>query len=58
MLASIVLGVVILGYSAWALVRFVKKSKQGACAACSIKDSCQKSDCCSMAGQTVEPDGR
>ncbi|MCG7409880.1 FeoB-associated Cys-rich membrane protein [Paenibacillus sp. ACRRX] len=30
----------IFGYAAWAVLRHVKKSKQGACASCSISNSC------------------
>lgn len=31
----------IFGYSIWMLVRHFKKSKQGACASCSMKNKCQ-----------------
>lgn len=30
----------ILGYSAWVLVRFLRKSREGACAGCSSSKSC------------------
>ncbi len=40
MIASIVLGIAIFGYAAWALVKFINKSKKGKCAACDIKESC------------------
>lgn len=41
MMASIIIGALIFGYAAFTLFKFFKKSKQGACAHCSIKDSCQ-----------------
>ncbi|GIN84999.1 hypothetical protein J6TS2_13850 [Heyndrickxia sporothermodurans] len=41
MMASIIIGVLIFGYAAFTLFKFFKKSKQGACAHCSIKESCQ-----------------
>lgn len=40
MLVNILLGGIIFGYAAWALYRFIQKSKQGKCAACSIQNSC------------------
>jgi hypothetical protein len=45
MIANIVIGAVIFGYAAYALVRYINKSKQGKCAACSDKESFS-SDCC------------
>jgi|HigsolmetaGSP11D_1036233.scaffolds.fasta_scaffold51778_1 radical SAM protein with 4Fe4S-binding SPASM domain len=50
MAASIVLGALIFGYAAWTLVRFVKKSKKGACAACEMNKHC-------TAGCSVSPSG-
>lgn len=47
MLANIVIGVVIFGYASFALVRHIKKSKNGKCAACEMNKSC-KSDCGSL----------
>ncbi|GLY11005.1 FeoB-associated Cys-rich membrane protein [Pseudobacillus badius] len=44
MLVNIVIGALIFGYAGWTLFRYIKKSKEGKCAACSLKDSCQ-SDC-------------
>ncbi|MDQ0198078.1 FeoB-associated Cys-rich membrane protein [Neobacillus ginsengisoli] len=44
MIASIVIGVAIFGYAAWALVKFINKSKKGKCAACELKNSCS-SEC-------------
>ncbi|MBS4173376.1 FeoB-associated Cys-rich membrane protein [Bacillus sp. FJAT-49736] len=41
MLASIIIGVAIFGYAAYTLYKFVRKSKQGACAHCSLKNNCQ-----------------
>lgn len=40
MIASIIIGVAIFGYAAWALVKFINKSKKGKCAACDLKNSC------------------
>ncbi|HJV31039.1 MAG TPA: FeoB-associated Cys-rich membrane protein [Bacillales bacterium] len=44
MIASIVIGIAIFGYASWALLRFIKKSKKGKCAACEFNKSC-KSQC-------------
>lgn len=43
MIASILIGLAIFGYAAWAMVKFINKSKKGKCAACDIKDSCSSS---------------
>jgi radical SAM protein with 4Fe4S-binding SPASM domain len=40
MLASIIIGILIFAYASWMMVSFFKKSKQGKCATCAIKDSC------------------
>ncbi|RSK25841.1 FeoB-associated Cys-rich membrane protein [Bacillus sp. HMF5848] len=40
MLINILLWSLLIGYSIWTLVRFFKASKQGKCAGCSIKNSC------------------
>lgn len=40
MIINIVLGVAIFGYAGWALFRHINKSKEGKCAACSVKSSC------------------
>lgn len=45
MLPSIIIGLVIFGYSGWALVRYVKNSKKGKCAGCAIENSCKKTKC-------------
>ncbi|SDN35673.1 radical SAM additional 4Fe4S-binding SPASM domain-containing protein [Fictibacillus solisalsi] len=41
MLLSILLGILIFGYAGFTIFRFVKKSKQGKCATCSMKKGCQ-----------------
>lgn len=43
MIANILIGGAIFGYAGWAFFRFIKKSKQGKCAACSLQDSCSTS---------------
>ncbi|NRD78332.1 FeoB-associated Cys-rich membrane protein [Bacillus sp. BRMEA1] len=40
MFASIVIGIVVFGYAAWAVVKFINKSKKGKCAACELKKNC------------------
>ncbi|MGX1901397.1 FeoB-associated Cys-rich membrane protein [Thermolongibacillus altinsuensis] len=40
MIVNIGIGALIFGYAAWTIVRFIKKSKEGKCAACSAKGSC------------------
>jgi hypothetical protein len=40
MIASIVIGAAIFGYAAYALTKFINKSKEGKCAACSTNESC------------------
>lgn len=37
---NVIILLLILGYSAWVLVRFFRKSRQGACAGCSSNKSC------------------
>ncbi|MEC0183885.1 FeoB-associated Cys-rich membrane protein [Paenibacillus peoriae] len=37
---NVIILLVILGYSAWVLVRFLRKSRQGACSGCSSSKSC------------------
>lgn len=41
MLVTIVLGVAIFCYAGWSLFRYVRKTKQGKCAACSLNKTCQ-----------------
>ncbi|MCM3125353.1 FeoB-associated Cys-rich membrane protein [Mesobacillus sp. AQ2] len=43
MIANILIGGAIFGYAGWAFYRFIKKSKEGKCAACSIQSSCSSS---------------
>ena len=40
MIVNIIIGGIIFGYAGFALMKFLKKSKQGKCAACSINESC------------------
>ncbi|MBM7645137.1 radical SAM protein with 4Fe4S-binding SPASM domain [Scopulibacillus daqui] len=53
MMISIIIGVLIFGYAALTLIRFVKKSRQGQCASCSMKKSCQ-SGCSSVSKEERE----
>ncbi len=41
MFVNIAIGAVIFGYASWTIFRHVKKSKEGKCAACSLKNNCQ-----------------
>ncbi|MGG4221100.1 FeoB-associated Cys-rich membrane protein [Paenibacillus jamilae] len=50
-MVNIIILLVILGYSAWVLVRFLRKSRQGACAGCSSSKSCP-----GCAGSSVNED--
>lgn len=47
MIANIVIGLGIFGYAAYALVKYIKKSKEGKCAACSTNESCSSQCACS-----------
>ncbi|WP_088810615.1 MULTISPECIES: FeoB-associated Cys-rich membrane protein [unclassified Listeria] len=38
---NLLLGGLIFGYTIFALVRFTKKSRQGKCAACELKKTCE-----------------
>jgi radical SAM protein with 4Fe4S-binding SPASM domain len=40
MIANIIIGAAVFGYAGWAFIRHLKKSKEGKCAACSVKSSC------------------
>ncbi len=40
MVANIVIGGLIFGYAGWVLWKYIKKSKEGKCAACAVKKSC------------------
>ncbi|PNQ78176.1 FeoB-associated Cys-rich membrane protein [Paenibacillus sp. F4] len=50
---NIIILLAILGYSAWVLVRFLRKSRQGACAGCSSSKSCP-----GCAGSSMNEDTR
>ncbi|WP_173400570.1 FeoB-associated Cys-rich membrane protein [Listeria floridensis] len=41
MLVNLLLGGLIFGYTAYALVRYVKRSKKGNCAACELEEACE-----------------
>ncbi|WP_071461136.1 FeoB-associated Cys-rich membrane protein [Bacillus massilinigeriensis] len=45
MIANIIIGGGIFGYAGWALYRFINKSRQGKCAACSINGACSSKQC-------------
>jgi hypothetical protein len=45
MIVNLVIGGAIFGYAAWALYRFIAKSKEGKCAACSIESACNSKTC-------------
>lgn len=40
MVVNLFIGTVIFGYAIWTIVRLVKRSKKGKCAACELKNSC------------------
>lgn len=44
MITNIILGALIFSYAGWTLVRYINKSKQGRCVACSLNKSCS-TDC-------------
>lgn len=46
MVANIIIGAAIFGYTGWALYRFINKSKKGKCASCDLNKACQKEDQC------------
>lgn len=48
MLASIIIGLLIFGYAGWTLFSYVRKTKKGKCAGCSIAKTCASS--CSSEG--------
>lgn len=48
MFVNILIGGAIFGYAIWALVRFIKKSKQGKCAACSLQKGCESQSSCQI----------
>lgn len=46
MMVNILLGSMIFGYAGYMFYRHVQKSKQGKCAACSIKETCKSETTC------------
>ncbi|MFD3447980.1 FeoB-associated Cys-rich membrane protein [Microbacteriaceae bacterium 4G12] len=42
---NIVIGALIFGYAGYSLTKFIKRSKKGKCAACSLNKSCPGSSC-------------
>ncbi|RUT33545.1 FeoB-associated Cys-rich membrane protein [Paenibacillus zeisoli] len=40
MVASIVIGAAIFGYAGWTLTSYIRKTKKGKCASCSLAKSC------------------
>ncbi|WP_242144253.1 MULTISPECIES: FeoB-associated Cys-rich membrane protein [unclassified Bacillus cereus group] len=53
MIVNIVIGAVIFGYAVYTLFHFVKRSKKGKCAACSLNQSCQSKTCSPNMNHTV-----
>ncbi|GER67699.1 hypothetical protein BpJC7_02400 [Weizmannia acidilactici] len=51
---SILLGIAIFAYAAFTLIRFMKKSREGQCASCALKDSCGKANCCISHGEAQD----
>ncbi|PEY42582.1 FeoB-associated Cys-rich membrane protein [Bacillus cereus] len=45
MMVNIIIGAVIFGYAGYTLFNFVKRSKKGKCAACSLNRSCPSKSC-------------
>lgn len=43
MLASIIIGVLIFGYAGWTLFSYVRKTRKGKCAGCSMAKTCASS---------------
>ncbi|WP_045519929.1 FeoB-associated Cys-rich membrane protein [Neobacillus niacini] len=48
MIANIIIGTAIFGYATWALVKFIRKSKKGKCAACDLEKSCLSQSQCGI----------
>jgi hypothetical protein len=44
-IANVVIVAAILGYACWMVVRHVRRSKEGKCAACAVKKSCESGSC-------------
>ncbi|MGF9963697.1 FeoB-associated Cys-rich membrane protein [Bacillus rhizoplanae] len=45
MIVNILIGAVVFGYAGYTLINFVKRSKKGKCAACSLNKSCESNVC-------------
>lgn len=43
--ANVLIIAAILGYAGWTVTRHVKRSKEGKCAACSSKKTCESASC-------------
>lgn len=39
---NIILGAAIFGYAIWTITKFIKRSSKGKCAACDLRDACEK----------------
>ncbi|WP_066058883.1 FeoB-associated Cys-rich membrane protein [Robertmurraya korlensis] len=46
MLVNILLGGIIFGYASFTFIKHIQKSKQGKCAACAVKNTCQSEAVC------------
>lgn len=44
-IANVLIIALIFGYAGWMVVRHVRRSKEGKCAACSAKKSCESTSC-------------
>jgi hypothetical protein len=44
-IVNIVIGALILGYAGWMVVRHVKRSAKGKCAACAVREGCSGTSC-------------
>ncbi|MCM3690319.1 FeoB-associated Cys-rich membrane protein [Neobacillus niacini] len=47
-IGSFIIGTAIFGYAAWALVKFINKSKKGKCAACDLEKTCSTQSQCGI----------
>ncbi|MFQ3545698.1 FeoB-associated Cys-rich membrane protein [Halobacillus rhizosphaerae] len=54
MIWSIILGLLIFGYAVWMVISFFKKSRQGKCGTCALKESCDSG--CSVVTQAERKD--
>lgn len=39
---NIVIGALIFGYAGWTLIQHIRKSRQGICSTCGLRDECDK----------------